>query len=407
MIQKECGELISYLHNNIPFYNEKINEISAYDDPLELFGQLPIIDKKDIRHRYMDFIKKEIAEEVSEFLNQNDRAYDKDYNFRIGKYDLWIECTSGSTGIPFSIVKSRNERIRIGRNIWRLRNNFAEISPKAFFSFMHNREGGYAFPFDEIKDCEKRKKKELNYLINNKYKWWHIYPKQLDGYCQIMQKNNIDIPSLEVIECNGAFISDTEKQGWEKIFKCKIANNYGNREVWTIAYTCKCGNLHVNEDSVFLEIIDDDGNIVINSDVIGNVVVTSKYNMIMPFVRYKTGDFAIYKKNECACGKTSPIIEIIPNRQIIIGTNINGNTVFRSVINNIVLWEKIRDFYSINVIQNIDEVFKVYVKGYNGNKAIFENAFTKWTYRILDMRINLIYIYDSEKEFKSLFSIGK
>ena len=403
--ETEIEKLIYYLDNNVEFYHKFLSEFDERERTSEIFNKLPIIDKKQIFNNYKQFVCKSIENQVIEKLANGRYLFDKDCSIESNGKKMWIESTTGSTGMPFSTIKSEAERIILGRNIWKLRNYISPIRTNEFFAYMHNRNGGYPFPFREEVNSEYRKKREIEYLKNEEYKWWHLYPKQLDGLCSLVSRNNVVFESLEVVECNGAFFSKEEKKRWEKIFGCKVVNNYGCREIWTIAYSCKYGELHINDKSVFVELVDDNNNIISEDGVIGNIIVTSKILKSLPYIRYKVGDKGYFVKGVCKCGKKEKRIVIVPDRSMILGTNTNGNIIFRSVINNVVIKGNVHEFDSINVYQENKNEFFIYVKGNCEQKEKLEHEFIKWSNWFLEDENNkYIFYYNSDKEFKSIFT---
>jgi phenylacetate-CoA ligase len=103
----------------------------------------------------------------------------------------------------------------------------------------------------------------------------------------------------------------------EAVFKCKVFDRYGCREVGDIA--CECDShrgLHVFPWGSYVEIVDDEGRPVPKGTE-GNIVVTSLINFAMPLVRYFIEDRGILSAREdCTCGRRGQIFEKILGRTI-------------------------------------------------------------------------------------------
>lgn len=80
--------------------------------------------------------------------------------------------------------------------------------------------------------------------------------------------------------------------------RCKgVFMGYGISECRTVASQCLYGTLHVNMETSIAESID------------GELYVTTLFNKVMPFVRYKTGDAGeVVRDPPCRCGVRSDVI---------------------------------------------------------------------------------------------------
>ena len=89
----------------------------------------------------------------------------------------------------------------------------------------------------------------------------------------------------------------------ENVFKTKVYNRYGGREVGLIAMECKAGRLHINCHDLYIEI---------DSDVPytqpGEILITQLNNYAMPFIRYRIGDVGVLSDEVCPCGNPLPIL---------------------------------------------------------------------------------------------------
>ena len=234
---------------------------------------------------------------------------------------MW-EFTSGSTGQPLSICKSKRERIIQG---WTLQTNRRENGLALDGSIMirfHNYvnesankeilkepvliNGQIYFPVLYFNDGNIKK---LCQLLQRYEKVW-IYgtPSQVFKLCDLLNEG-FPLEKITYIELFGEVLFGHQKERILSTFKCPVRNMYGCHEVWAIAYECACGNMHILENNVILEILDKNGkNVGYNKE--GEIVITSLVQRTMPFIRYRIGDRGIIRKSECLCGKTSDILEL-------------------------------------------------------------------------------------------------
>ncbi len=398
-MESKKNKLIEYVSNYVPFYIDFFSPMERKKNASEYWNEIPIVNKQIIKDNIISFISKEINVTGIEMAIDTNKDYKKEYMYVLGGRKVIGEYTSGTSGCPFLSLKTEAERVRLGRNLWKIRNSFSDVNPKDFFNFVHNYgEKTYPFPFDFIEDENTRIKKELEYLYSNPYKWWHINLAKLGRYKETLEKNHMSIPRVEVIENTGAYMSEEEVKKYSSFFKCKIANNYGCREVWTIAYSDMNGNLRVNELSVLVELIDLDNRVITEDDIEGRVVVTSLEQYIMPFIRYDTGDKAFYSDGQ---------LVLVPNRALIAGTNLYGTPLFKDVILELPLVHNICNFSDISIVQIGELEFKVNIRGYDGDRKKIEEAFIKGSeYVFKHNNYKYIFSYNNLEQSKSIFTVA-
>jgi phenylacetate-CoA ligase len=96
----------------------------------------------------------------------------------------------------------------------------------------------------------------------------------------------------------------------EEVFGCRYFSAYGLTEKVVAAAECEhSSDYHVWPTYGVFELLDADGHPVTTPGQRGEIVGTSFINTVMPFIRYRTGDFATYVGDRCrSCGREHPII---------------------------------------------------------------------------------------------------
>lgn len=150
------------------------------------------------------------------------------------------------------------------------------------------------------------------------------YPSTLDFIAVYLKKNNIKIHNPNGIIVSAETLQDFQRENIESVFKCKVFNRYGCRDVGIIAHECSEHNgLHIISNHVLVEIIDENGN-TCKSGELGEIVVTDLDNYVFPFIRYKIGDLGVLSsKKNCMCGCNFPLLKRIEGRifDIIVAPN--------------------------------------------------------------------------------------
>lgn len=378
---------------------------AANSTPVEQLSSLPIITKQNIKDDYTSFLSDELLVHDPSFLRCDDLDPKRVKTFALPSGTLvCVSFTSGSSGIPLMIIQSMNERLIMSRQMWQLRNKVASVKPSELFDFAHsnnNPNNGYPFPFDLVPDTSKRMAKELSFMMNSNYKWWHMNTYDIETYYNYITDQGLSFSKnhqLEVIENNGSYISRANKQRYGRLFSCSVIDHYGCTETWMIALDCKCGHLHVNEQHIYLELVD--GNKVIDGCCkVGNVVLTSLDQYMMPFVRYKLDDLAYFAPGKCPCGSASRRIVLLPGKDRIIGTKLYGHRFFKDIIGYLISHYKVKDFYSISVTQLDALHFIINVKRNREDRNILERCFlssSELIFRRNDYCYNFTYCDDVE-----------
>lgn len=405
--------LLIYVRENVPYYAEYISEdIQTVDGDtlLNLFKQIPIVHKKTMSQAPKQFISKQYIDENIEDIVDFKKNFINEYVYIVGGKTLVAEYSSGTTGTPGLSVKTADERMKLGSQLWKLRRQVMNIRMKNFFNFIHNfgpTQYPFPFPIDPKDTPDEKIIKELNYLSKSDIKWWHINAYRLDVYSDVMKRYPVTFPELRVIENNGSYMSEDERRNVKNSYNCKVVDNYGCREVWTIAFSCKDDYLHVNDENIIFELIDDNGQEITEAGIVGNVVVTSLAQYAMPYIRYYTGDLAQYVEGKCSCGNCARRIRIIPGRNYIIGTNVYGNIHFRSVVRS-VLCRDVEKFDSLCVRQTDVYTFNVYISARYNKEEKVEKYFKEISNNLLNSdKYQYHYFYNETLQPKSLFTVAK
>jgi phenylacetate-CoA ligase len=97
------------------------------------------------------------------------------------------------------------------------------------------------------------------------------------------------------------------------VFGCPVANGYGGRDAGFIAHDCPAGGMHITAEDIIVELIDREGKPV-PVGTPGEIVVTHLATRDFPFIRYRTGDFAVLGDRQCGCGRGLPLLREIQGR---------------------------------------------------------------------------------------------
>ena len=100
-------------------------------------------------------------------------------------------------------------------------------------------------------------------------------------YCE---RRGLRFPSVQFILCSYEFVSTVHRTILERVFGVPVFNLYGSTEAGHLLLENESGELRGCDENVFYEVVNADENGV------GELVVTTLTNEIMPLLRYRVGD---------------------------------------------------------------------------------------------------------------------
>src|ERR1051325_9533708 len=95
----------------------------------------------------------------------------------------------------------------------------------------------------------------------------------------------------------------------------KVFSTYGVTELASSLCECEEGKGgHLHEEQLYVEVLDDHGRAMPDGEI-GEVVATTFGVEAMPLIRYRTGDCAALFRGPCACGRATPRLGPIIGRK--------------------------------------------------------------------------------------------
>jgi phenylacetate-CoA ligase len=149
--------------------------------------------------------------------------------------------------------------------------------------------------------------------------FFHVYPSSIAAIARFVLRSQINVPrNIRGIIAESEIVYPEQRQMVEEVFDCRYFSCYGQSEKVVLATGCeKSDDYHVWPTYGFFELLDNDGNPVTTPGQRGEIVGTGFINTVMPFIRYRTGDWATYIGERCeACGREHTIIRDIRGHRI-------------------------------------------------------------------------------------------
>jgi len=131
---------------------------------------------------------------------------------------------------------------------------------------------------------------------------------------------------VRVIFATGETLYPDQGEVIQTVFGAPVANGYGSRDAGFIAHQCPSGSLHQSSEHLVVELVDERGTRV-QPGATGEVVVTHLASGDFPFIRYRTGDMAVFDTKRCACGRGLPIWRTVYGRATDFIQTCSGNSM--------------------------------------------------------------------------------
>ena len=166
-------------------------------------------------------------------------------------------------------------------------------------------------------------------LINKiQPKFLHGYPSTLFQFAQLLKAENkrLDI-NLKGVFCGSEKLFPYQREMLESVFQCRPYNWYGHSEYAVLAGECEhTTDLHFFPQYGYTEF--HDTGLQHEGKPLYEIVATGFNNRVMPFIRYRTGDYCTLKQDaRCSCGRNYDIAEEVLGRQQEFVVDKNGHLI--------------------------------------------------------------------------------
>jgi len=142
----------------------------------------------------------------------------------------------------------------------------------------------------------------------------HAYPSSATVLARFLLAERLNAPAnIRGVLLESEIVYPQQKRLLEEVFGVRVFSSYGHSEKLILAAYCEhSDNYHVWPTYGYFELLDEQGNPVTTPGQRGEIVGTGFINTVMPFIRYRTGDFATYVGDRCeACGRQHILIRDI------------------------------------------------------------------------------------------------
>lgn len=132
----------------------------------------------------------------------------------------------------------------------------------------------------------------------------HAYTSNAERFFNFVLNNALEYDFIKGIITSSENLYDHQTQLFSKLHDVKHMNFYGHSEKLILGGSCpKSSTYHFYDSYGKAELVDEHGKEIDKIGEIGELVGTTNYNIGMPLIRYRTGDYAIKAPQTCPyCG---------------------------------------------------------------------------------------------------------
>jgi phenylacetate-CoA ligase len=142
----------------------------------------------------------------------------------------------------------------------------------------------------------------------------YVYPSTAASLSRFLRRHNMEPPkNILGIIAESENVYPDQRADIEATFKTRMFSCYGHSERLVFAAECEHStDYHVWPTYGYFELLDRDSEPIRLPGGRGEIVGTGFISTVMPFIRYRTGDYAAYVGNRCeACGREHTLVREI------------------------------------------------------------------------------------------------
>ena len=299
--------ILKLAYEKTPFYRRMFDSLEFHPDRirgLDEMGRLPTTDKKAICENLLDMCTKSIRKADVDFGSTggisgaplhfylNASRSSVEYAYLTASW----ERVGYKLGMPMAVLRGRPVRCdRKG-----LHYEYDPILRYHYYSSFHMSDENMA--------------RYLKHIATIGPCFLHGYPSTIAALVRFVVRSLEPVPrNIRGIIVESETVYPEQRRIAQEIFGCRYFSCYGQSEKVVLAAGCeKSDDYHVSPTYGYFELLDESGNPVTTPGQRGEIVGTGFINTVVPFIRYRTGDWATYVGDRCeACGREHVIIQDI------------------------------------------------------------------------------------------------
>ncbi len=266
--------LLAFAARNVPYYRDQAWAGRVRAGKPMSFSELPLTPKKDVKDQVERFYGEQVPPSEGPVIE---------------KY------TSGSTGVPLRILKTRRHFEINTKENQRLADGWGRSNHKTVVHTSYAEQGHEPGSITE-------------FVAPNGIHHWRVYSFASPLVADLLEKTRAphfnsrpsvvlgalledrDFSFLRLISTISEIIPPELRVVVSKLPGCRLFDSYGTVETGILASACAiCGQYHAATGHAHIEVLNDGR--PAQPGEMGKVVVTSLFNLAMPLIRYDLEDY--------------------------------------------------------------------------------------------------------------------
>lgn len=309
---KRLQSICSLAYSKTRYYRRRFDEIGFHPDALktlEDFAVLPTIDRRTIQEHADEICTRSTSHHSVDLCTSGGTsgtqlAFYMDHKRSVIEYAYLVtswERTGYSVGVPMAILRGHTtEPNRKG-----FRHEYDPVFNHHYYSSFHMTDNNM--------------RRYLEHIATIGPCFLHVYPSTAASLARFLHRSGMDAPTnIRGIIAESENVYPGQRADIEEVFGVRMFSCYGHSEKLVLAAECeKSTNYHVWPTYGYFELLDENSNLVTTPGSRGEIVGTGFINTVMPFIRYRTDDYATYVGDRCeACGREHIVLRDIHGHRI-------------------------------------------------------------------------------------------
>ena len=311
---RQLSKLLDHAVATVPHYHRSLAATGVAPGEVitrERLGALPILTRRDIQ-------------EAGDRLLST--AVPADHGERQST------ATSGSTGMPVSVVKTQLEQvywhaITLRHSLWHRRDPALKLAAiradrSGRADYPHGgRQSDWGPPLAEIFDTGPAAVLDIRTGIAEQVEWLAredpdyilSFGTNLLYLARHCRESGIRLPRLKAVIASGEILEPELRRLCRDVWRVPLSDMYSAVEVGYIALQCpEHEHYHVQMEAALVEVLNARGQPCAPGEI-GEVVVTPLHNYATPLIRYALGDLAELG-DPCPCGRGLTVLRRVVGR---------------------------------------------------------------------------------------------
>ncbi|MEN6369369.1 MAG: hypothetical protein ABFD77_06685 [Thermotogota bacterium] len=299
--RERLAMVLAHARDTTSFYRDRIPPHVNADTALEVLAELPIVDKRLIKDRFVEFVSSAFPR----------RALVEGH-------------TNGSTGAPFLFLmdRRRRDRVRAETLFFGRWAGYSIGEPHVFLRllFWHPKPRVVQFLENQlVLEPRALGNAQIDRLLDRIGRSKAVTLIGYPSILNLLARRRLETGSSAALPLRSAIsigevLLPGPRETIEHGFGCPVFERYSAAEVGYIAHDCENHKLHQNVGSLWIELLSPDSPSIETRTDERRIVITDLFNYGMPFLRYELADRVIPDDGTCSCGRTSPLLRSVLGR---------------------------------------------------------------------------------------------